>query len=508
MGEIFYETRDAMTYIFSSKPEQMMSAFMTGMQSAHGDTPGAEAAFRETLAQLVGLHHSQAVHGVVDPVRMARFREESAQAMLAFPQRLGFVVNEALILAEDSSDNEWPDLCLSRSVIQFLIDDYAGTPIPALIDRNDLAELDEAMRKVGDRQGPLDAELIPRGIPAAHWWWRYPQDEAAAAEPDAGASPQDARNTSGPQTPRGTLVLDPQCAFDTLRQTLAEQGWQVVDLSRQPIVPGEPEHSLFERAAQHLAYSFNPVCRLRLIEVPLDLDHETVARLPVQDVQDVKPWLTSEDERTQLRGILAAAHLPHPELLTGVERLRAHPRASIAKAAQQASDTIRSVLHADDRSRATALAAIEVLKQELTPLIQALASDRGSELVGALRPRPADFARAFHPDIAEQARTIYEALWTDQPRVERTPAGSHLKLNIAPAGMLLEENELSRHFPGGYRAVAPLLNPHRVWVAWKLIPPGKNAGMAYDGLVWLDDHWVWFPKPYRALAQLIQSEQR
>jgi hypothetical protein len=66
--------------------------------------------------------------------------------------------------------------------------------------------------------------------------------------------------------------------------------------------------------------------------------------------------------------------------------------------------------------------------------------------------------------------------------------------------MLASDNELSRPFPGGYRAIAAKLNPNRIWVRWKFCRPGETAGMAYDGLVWVDDHWAWFPKPYRALA--------
>ncbi len=89
--------------------------------------------------------------------------------------------------------------------------------------------------------------------------------------------------------------------------------------------------------------------------------------------------------------------------------------------------------------------------------------------------------------------------------MQRPPAGSDFRIRIAPAGMLTYDNELSRHFPGGYRTVAVLLNPHRTWVAWKVIAPGHSAGMAYDGLVWLDDHWVWFPKPYRVLAPLLRA---
>lgn len=494
-----------MTYIFDSTPEQIMAAFLDSLPDARGDTPGAQAEFRWTMAQLAGLHQAEALFGPVDPAIMERFREESALAMLPFGPSISFLVNEAIILADNANDDEWPGLCLDRSVIQFLIDDYAGTPIPTLIDRSDLAKLDRRLRSVGNRQGPLPPQEVLRGMPPSHWWWHYPEGEASADPPSPAESQRDGGEPDETPAARGTLVLDPQCRFDSLREGLAELDWQVVDLSHQPIVPGEPEHALFERDGRHLAYSFNPVCRLRLIEVPLDLDNETVARLPVQDVQDVTPWLGSDDERIQLRGILAAAHLPHPQLLTGVEQLLSHPRASIAQAAQQSAESIRSVLAADDRSRATALAAIEVLKQELTPLILALASVQGHELVAALRPQPADYARAFHPEIAEQARTIYEALWVDPPRVQSMPADSQLKLAIAPAGMLLEENELSRQFPGGYRALAPLLNPHRVWVAWKLIPPGKDAGMAYDGLVWLEDHWAWFPKPYRALADLIRS---
>ena len=303
------------------------------------------------------------------------------------------------------------------------------------------------------------------------------------------------------------LVLTPESTFAALAKALSAAGWLSLPQKSESIIPGEPEHALFERGSTHLAYSFNPACRLRLLEVPLDLDHETIALLPVQSADDVKTWLMSADERTQLRGILAAAHLPHEELLAGVEQLTAAPRASIAQAAQQAAERIRKALQADDEARATAHAATRMLEGQLTPLIHALAADADGSLTASLRPHKDDYARAFVAQIADAARVAYEALWSKPPRVDSTPTGSKLKLSIAPAGMLLEDNELSRGFPGGYRTIAPLLNPHRVWVAWKLIPPGKDAGMSYDGLVWLDDHWAWFPKPYRVLANLVSPKR-
>ena len=41
------------------------------------------------------------------------------------------------------------------------------------------------------------------------------------------------------------------------------------------------------------------------------------------------------------------------------------------------------------------------------------------------------------------------------------------------------------------------LLPGRIWAAWRYVTPGRTAGLSYDGLTWCDDHWAWFPKPYR-----------
>ncbi|HEX5127653.1 MAG TPA: hypothetical protein VFW00_12985, partial [Rhodocyclaceae bacterium] len=158
----------------------------------------------------------------------------------------------------------------------------------------------------------------------------------------------------------------------------------------------------------------------------------------------------------------------------------------------------------EEAARKNALATIEILKQQLEPLLHALARDSGANLSAQLRPRSEDYAKAFTANIADAARTAYESLWDEAPRVEHTASNSKLICHIAPAGMLVDDNELSRFFPGGYRSIAPLLVANRVWVAWKYIAPGQTAGMAYDGLVWLDDHWAWLPKPYRVLGKLIQ----
>jgi hypothetical protein len=150
-------------------------------------------------------------------------------------------------------------------------------------------------------------------------------------------------------------------------------------------------------------------------------------------------------------------------------------------------------------ARASALGAVEVIRAQLEPLLHALGQDRDGTLHAALKPRAGDAAKAFLPPHDDRARVAYDALWAAPPPPTPAAPGSRLVLHLAPAGMLHGDNELSRPFPSGYRRIAGMLNPHRVWACWKLIPPGRDAGMAYDGLVWLDDHWAWYPKPYRWL---------
>lgn len=128
-----------------------------------------------------------------------------------------------------------------------------------------------------------------------------------------------------------------------------------------------------------------------------------------------------------------------------------------------------------------------------------------AEATAALKPRPEDYARVFRADLADAVRAAYEQAWAaDPPVIDMAPDQTMVQVFACPAGLLGEENELSRAFPGGYRAAAPYLVPERVWLAWRYAVPGTAKGMAYNGLVWVEDHWAFFPKPYRVIGTLIQ----
>jgi len=304
---------------------------------------------------------------------------------------------------------------------------------------------------------------------------------------------------------RSTLVLEPTTAFGLLRDSLSSAGWRLVSQAAQPILPGEPEHAIFERGADERAfYTFNPVCTLRVLEVNGGAGAEVMTGVSGVRPDDVEGWLGADDERTRLRGVLATRQMAEPQLMQRVRALRGDPRPTVAAAARRVSDERNGTQPPPDAgssARVQALAAIELLKAQLTPLVAAVSHDRSGEALSLVRPREDDFAKAFVGGAVEAARRAYADIWKDVFDMRYPDAAqTTISCELSPAGMLATDNELSRRFPGGYRSIAHLLDPHRVWACWKCLRPGASAGMAYDGLVWLDDHWAWFPKPYRALA--------
>lgn len=147
------------------------------------------------------------------------------------------------------------------------------------------------------------------------------------------------------------------------------------------------------------------------------------------------------------------------------------------------------------------MAAIQALTQALTPILTA-AGAGDAEALRALLPRPGDAARAFLPDVAPRVQAAMDR-WLasdDPPRIQAGPGRGALTVHPATVEALAARHPLASPFPGAYVTLAQEhLTPGRTWVCWVFHAPGETAGVRYDGLVWLDDHWAWFPKPWRAL---------
>ncbi len=120
-------------------------------------------------------------------------------------------------------------------------------------------------------------------------------------------------------------------------------------------------------------------------------------------------------------------------------------------------------------------------------------------LTSTLRPRPEDYARVFLGEASQRAREGYESFWSAEPILEVRREHAEVRAAAALAGQLHDE-AVAYEFPGGYREIVDQLVPDRWWLTWQFVAPGAPHGVQYDGLVRLDDHFAWFPKPWRVLG--------
>jgi hypothetical protein len=117
-----------------------------------------------------------------------------------------------------------------------------------------------------------------------------------------------------------------------------------------------------------------------------------------------------------------------------------------------------------------------------------------------LEPKDEDYAAVFVGDAAEKAKSTYAPLWKDGTIKIAPKAGqTELLLWAATTEQLKAGEGDADKFPGGYKKVVDQLKPGVVFYRFKFVEPGKTLGMAFDGLVYVNDHWTVFPKPWRAL---------
>jgi len=114
-------------------------------------------------------------------------------------------------------------------------------------------------------------------------------------------------------------------------------------------------------------------------------------------------------------------------------------------------------------------------------------------LTRTLEPAPGDYAAVFGADAAK-AQAYYAKMWKD-PKAEIRPNAGQTQLLLF--GTTTDLVSSDREFPGGYAKVK--LQKGLPIYRWKFVEPGKTLGMAYDGLVFVNGHFAFFPKPWRAL---------
>ena len=136
--------------------------------------------------------------------------------------------------------------------------------------------------------------------------------------------------------------------------------------------------------------------------------------------------------------------------------------------------------------------------QHLQPFVERRGTDEERyQLLLAMKPRDEDFGRLFQEPLLSPARALYAALWRQPPPLLPKPGQNHLWIRTASSEDFVAWNARGQEFPGGYRKLGPHLGPELAWVAFKFVIEGDFTGLSFDGLVWLDNRFAWFPQPWR-----------
>lgn len=144
----------------------------------------------------------------------------------------------------------------------------------------------------------------------------------------------------------------------------------------------------------------------------------------------------------------------------------------------------------------------EGARQLLTELMKPGADS--VKLTLELKPTTADYEAVFATkEMAQKAEAGYGKLWDVISRdpIKPKEGQTELKLWKATTEELKEGKGDAPNFPGGYARAAAHLKPGLTIYRWKFVRPGETLGMAYDGLVFVNGHWVVMPKPWRVVGR-------
>jgi hypothetical protein len=137
--------------------------------------------------------------------------------------------------------------------------------------------------------------------------------------------------------------------------------------------------------------------------------------------------------------------------------------------------------------------------QKLLAAFTAAEADAGA-LSGNLRPKPEDYAAVFEGDSAEKLKANLEPLWDSGKLVLKPlPGANEVEVRGATRDELKKGDGNATYCPEDYKQVADRIKSDVMVYCFTFKKPGEQSGLRGDGLVYVKDHWAFFPKAYRYL---------
>jgi hypothetical protein len=119
-----------------------------------------------------------------------------------------------------------------------------------------------------------------------------------------------------------------------------------------------------------------------------------------------------------------------------------------------------------------------------------------------LRPTTADYAAVFESEIGAKIEALYGPAWdAGKLVVAPKPGQSEVRVASTTSDEMNSWSGTATDFPGGWKQIAAKLKPGLTIYRFKFVEPGKDLGMAFEGLIYVNGNWRIFPKPWRAMEK-------
>jgi len=298
-----------------------------------------------------------------------------------------------------------------------------------------------------------------------------------------------------------SLIVAPDVGFSAVAAAVEATGLRPEARGAgPPLIAGEPELASWSRGGgkPFVTYTLNPVAMLRVLDVataPPPLRADLASRLKLLARDEVASLLDASETRDVLRGLWAARETQRTDLTPRVQALAGSASGILGDAARAVARDLTAAAEAQQATliglRSVALSASAVIERLHDPAF-----------TRELRPDREACAGLFDAELAEPIAKAAAALFESAPTMSAPAAQPDV--TAAAAGLLRWPNPLSRAFPQGYRNIAGWMTPQRVWLTWA-VRSATGGTTRYDGLAWLDDRWVWLPKPFRIVWPLVSG---
>lgn len=120
-------------------------------------------------------------------------------------------------------------------------------------------------------------------------------------------------------------------------------------------------------------------------------------------------------------------------------------------------------------------------------------------LTAALKPRPEDVRAVYAEPLATRLVAMYDALFQPGAVIRPKPEHEDLITIFTTTGKLRSGASVLDDFPGGYKKVAAYFVSDVPIGRFKFVKSGESLGLAFDGLIFVNNRWVLMPKPWRGL---------